>query len=106
MLVRQCAARNIDPLTVKGSWAGALGYPQFMPASLRWAEDGDGDRKIDLYTFDDSIASIARYLVEFGFARDREKAVWGYNHEAAYVSGVLAFADALTARIKPDAGSP
>lgn len=105
VLVRTCAARGIDPLTVKGSWAGALGYPQFMPASLRWAEDGDGDGKIDLYTFDDSIASVANYLGAFGFAKSREKAVWGYNHEAAYVSGVLAFADALTARLRPDAGS-
>jgi membrane-bound lytic murein transglycosylase B len=108
VLVRTCAARKIDPLTVKGSWAGALGYPQFMPASLRWAEDGDGDGKIDLYTFDDSIASVANYLGEFGFAKDRQKAVWGYNHEAAYVSGVLAFADALTAQLKKqsDAGTP
>ncbi len=105
VLVRQCAAKKIDPLAVKGSWAGALGFPQFMPSSLRWAEDGDGDGKIDLYTFDDSIASIANYLSEFGFAKSREKAVWGYNHEAAYVSGVLGFADALTARLKTDAGT-
>lgn len=106
VLVRQCAARKIDPLTIKGSWAGALGYPQFMPSSLRWAEDGDGDGKIDLYTFDDSIASVANYLAEFGFAKSREKAVWAYNHEAAYVTGVLAFADALTAQMKSDGGVP
>jgi len=107
-LVRQCKSRAIDPLSVKGSWAGALGFPQFMPASLRWAEDGDGDGKIDLFTFDDSIASIARYLEAHGFAQSREKAVWDYNHEDAYVKGVLAFADALKAELaKPaaDAGS-
>ncbi len=116
-LVRVCKGKKLDPLSVKGSWAGALGYPQFMPASLRWAEDGDGDGKIDLYSFDDSIASVARYLDEHGFGKSRKRAVWEYNHEAAYVRGVLAFADAMTARMArgspdggaastPDAGTP
>ena len=107
-LVRQCKARGIDPLTVKGSWAGALGFPQFMPASLRWAEDGDGDGKIDLFTFDDSIASIANYLEQHGYAKSAEKAVWDYNHEDAYVKGVLAFGAALKeelAKPAPDAAS-
>ncbi len=94
-LVRQCKTRGIDALEVKGSWAGALGFPQFMPASLRWAEDGNGDGAIDLFDMDDSIASIGKYLNAHGFKEDRTKAVWGYNHEDAYVQGVLAFADAL-----------
>lgn len=105
-LLRTCKARGMDPLAVKGSWAGALGFPQFMPASLRWAEDGDGDGKIDLFTFDDSIASIARYLGEHGFAKSREAAVWSYNHEEAYVKGVLAYAEALKqARAKGTPGA-
>ncbi len=105
-LLRQCKTRHIDPLAVKGSWAGALGFPQFMPASLQWADDGDGDGKIDLFTFPDAIASIGKYLNEHGFAKSREKAVWEYNHEDAYVQGVLAFADALHERLNPppDAG--
>lgn len=94
-LVRQCKTKGIDPLTVKGSWAGALGFPQFMPASLRWAEDGDGDGAIDLYDFDDAIASVARYLAAHGWAKSPRQAVWGYNHEDAYVDGVLAYATAL-----------
>ena len=101
VLVRVAKARGIDPLEVKGSWAGALGFPQFMPASLRWAEDGDGDGKIDLFTFADSIASIGRYLKAHGFGptpESQQKAVWGYNHEEAYVKGVLGFAAALKAR--------
>lgn len=103
-LLRQCKALKIDPLEVKGSWAGALGFPQFMPASLQWAEDGDGDGKIDLFTFDDAIFSIARYLSAHRYEKDRRKAVWDYNHEDAYVRGVLAYADALRALISPDAG--
>ncbi len=101
VLVRVSKARGIDPLSVKGSWAGALGFPQFMPASLRWAEDGDGDGKIDLFSFPDSIASIGLYLKSHGYGptqAEREKAVWGYNHEKGYVDGVLKFADALKER--------
>jgi len=104
-LLRQCKARGIDALEVKGSWAGALGFPQFMPASLQWADDGNGDGKIDLFTFDDAIFSIGRYLAEHGFRKDRKKAVWDYNHEDAYVQGVLAYADALRALLTPDAGT-
>jgi membrane-bound lytic murein transglycosylase B len=106
-LVRQCKARGMDVLDVKGSWAGALGFPQFMPASLRWAEDGDGDGKIDLFTFDDSIASIGRYLSAHGFKESHQKAVYDYNHEDAYVQGVLAFGDALHKLLTetPDAGA-
>lgn len=109
VLVRVAKARGIDPLAVKGSWAGALGFPQFMPASLQWAEDGDGDGKIDLFTFPDSIASIGRYLKAHGFGKTEKshrKAVWGYNHEAGYVNGVLEFAAALKARRLPDESSP
>jgi membrane-bound lytic murein transglycosylase B len=101
LLVQTCKARGMDPLAVRGSWAGALGYPQFMPASLKWAEDGDGDGKIDLYSFDDSIASIARYLAEHGFSKSRTRAVLAYNHEGGYVRGVLAWADALTHSLAP-----
>lgn len=107
-LIRVCQARGIDPLEVKGSWAGALGFPQFMPASLRWAEDGDGDGKIDLFSFADSIASIGNYLKAHGYGptpESQRKAVWGYNHEDAYVEGVLAFAKALKER-RPSAPAP
>ncbi len=94
-LIRQSKAKGIDALDVKGSWAGAIGFPQFMPTSLALAADGNGDDKIDLFDMDDAIMSIAHYLKSAGFARDRKKAVWAYNHEDAYVQGVLAYADAL-----------
>lgn len=94
-LARQCKTKGIDVFTMKGSWAGALGFPQFMPASLRWAEDGDGDGVIDLFNMPDAIASIGRYLAAHGYEKSARDAVWGYNHEDAYVQGVLAFAEAL-----------
>ena len=55
----------------KGSYAGAMGLPQFMPSSYRqWAVDGDGDSKRDLWgSADDVLASVANYFVEHGWQR-------------------------------------
>lgn len=60
---------HIDPVTVTGSYAGAMGVPQFMPSSYRlFAVDGDGDQKRDLWNdWDDILASIANYFVEHGW---------------------------------------
>lgn len=104
VLLRQCKTRGIDPLSVKGSWAGALGFPQFMPASLVWAEDGNADGKIDLFNMDDAIASVGRYLAAAGFKRSARDAVYDYNHEEAYVQGVLAYAAALKSYQERDGG--
>ena len=62
---------GLDPLTVKGSYAGALGMPQFMPSSvLKYAVDFDGDGHVDLHTSGaDVIGSVAHYLAEFGWQR-------------------------------------
>jgi len=60
---------HLDPLTVTGSYAGAMGVPQFMPTSYRkFALDGNGDNKRDLWNdWDDILASIANYFVEHGW---------------------------------------
>lgn len=60
---------QLDPLTLKGSYAGAMGMGQFMPSSYRlWAKDGDGDGRRDLLTHKpDVFASIANYFVVHGW---------------------------------------
>nr|WP_242653395.1 lytic murein transglycosylase [Sphingomonas jatrophae] len=54
---------------LKGSWAGATGYPQFLPSMvLRLAVDGDGDGRRDIWTNEtDALASIGNYLVNAGW---------------------------------------
>jgi membrane-bound lytic murein transglycosylase B len=65
-------AEGLDPLEPKGSYAGAIGLPQFMPSSInRWAIDFDGDGRIDLLRDPaDAIGSVAHYLAEHGWVRD------------------------------------
>ena len=64
-------ARNsgIDPLSLYGSYAGAIGLPQFMPGSiLKYGVDFDGDGKIDLLnSAPDAIGSIAHFLAMHGW---------------------------------------
>ena len=61
--------RDLDLLKVEGSYAGAMGRPQFMPRSYRsYAVDGDGDGRRDLWnSWDDVIASVANYLARHGW---------------------------------------
>ena len=61
-----------DVASFKGSYAGAIGLPQFMPSSImKYAVDFDGDSHIDLRNSTaDAIGSVAHFLVEHGWRRD------------------------------------
>ena len=56
---------------LQGSWAGAMGQPQFLPSSfLAHASDGDGDGRSDIWGSEaDTIASIGNYLAQNGWRR-------------------------------------
>lgn len=88
-----------DPFEIKGSTAGAIGIPQFIPFSYwHFAIDGNGDGKTDLFDPVDAIHSVANYLSEHGWSeksKDQRNAVWAYNHDRVYVNAVLAYAQAL-----------
>lgn len=62
---------HIDPFSLLGSYAGAIGLPQFMPSSIRqYAVDFNGDGKIDLRGEPvDAIGSVAHFLSEHGWRR-------------------------------------
>lgn len=61
--------QQVDPLTLKGSYAGAMGMPQFMPSSFRaYAVDFDGDGHINIWNDpDDAIGSVASYFKRHGW---------------------------------------
>jgi membrane-bound lytic murein transglycosylase B len=66
-----------DVFRMKGSYAGAIGIPQFMPGSYRrFALDYDGDGRTDLAESPtDAIGSVANYLREHGWQRGQEVAI-------------------------------
>ena len=66
-----CRREGNDPLTLQGSYAGAIGMAQFMPSSInQYAIDFDGDGNIDLQgSAADAIGSVAHYLAQFGWER-------------------------------------
>ncbi|MFD0982734.1 lytic murein transglycosylase [Tropicimonas aquimaris] len=69
---------HVSARSMKSSWAGALGQPQFMPSSfLGYAADGDGDGRADIWGSEaDTIASIGTYLARHGWDAGRD---WGFE---------------------------
>lgn len=92
---------KIDPMELNGSYAGAVGIPQFMPSNiLLYARDGNGDGRIDLFSHADSIASIANYLKQFGWKpgidRDAKfKVLLKYNYSSYYANTILEVTERL-----------
>jgi len=77
---------QVDPLTLNGSYAGAMGLPQFMPSSFRnFAVDFDGDGHIDIWNNPvDAIGSVASYFKRHGWVAGEQVV------SAAQVSGAHA----------------
>ncbi|HEX5337262.1 MAG TPA: lytic murein transglycosylase B [Gallionella sp.] len=86
--------QQFDLLEVRGSYAGALGIPQFMPGSYRkYAVDYNGNHTVDLlHEPRDAIGSVANYLQGYGWRRGEPVAV------LAHVEGGSCACDAKTQR--------
>ncbi len=66
-----CARSQCAPLSVRGSYAGAIGMLQFMPENIdRFGADLDGDGRVNLQSPADAIGSVARFLALHGWVRD------------------------------------
>jgi len=95
---------GIDPLSLKGSFAGALGMPQFMPSSvMKYAVDFDGNGKIDLLnSSSDAIGSVAAFLTSHGWQREET----GPVVQAASVSPNRAWESMLNQGLKATYRTP
>jgi len=91
------SAMKLDPLAIKGSVAGAIGIPQFMPSNIsHYGYDGEGDGVIDLYNHADAIASVAYYLHAHHWnLKDPREVILRYNRSSYYADTVLALAKKL-----------
>jgi membrane-bound lytic murein transglycosylase B len=94
LLARQ---EQVDPLNLKGSYAGAMGLPQFMPSSFRaYAVDFDGDGRIDIWNNPtDAIGSVASYFKHHGWTAG------GQVVQRASVTGER-FAEGRSSGIEPE----
>jgi lytic murein transglycosylase len=88
--------RGVPNHKLKGSWAGAFGYPQFLPSVyLRLATDGDGDGDTDIFSSPaDTVASIANYFRDAGWRRGQP---WGVRASVPSGFNVGAYSSRLSA---------
>lgn len=106
--------QNTDPLRFKGSFAGAIGLPQFMPGSIRrFAVDFDGDGRIDLAgSATDAIGSVARFLVRHDWQRELPILFEAEADEAIVdslgrgIDAAVTWSDALNAGVVADLPLP
>ncbi len=100
-LLKYVSREDLDPLALRGSYAGAMGYCQFMPSNaLKLGVDGNGDGRVDLYAHADAIASVGNYLKHHGWRpelsrKKRYRVILKYNYSKPYANTVLKIADKL-----------
>ncbi len=92
---------KIDPLSIMGSFAGAIGPAQFIPSTFRfYGIDGDEDGISNPFNMADAKASIGHYLYSSGWSEYapleiKRKAIWQYNHSQVYVNTIMQLYDEL-----------
>ncbi|MFO7667917.1 MAG: lytic murein transglycosylase [Desulfobacterales bacterium] len=100
-LLKYAEREEIDIFKIPGSYAGAMGIPQFMPSNIiRYAADGNMDGRIDLFDHADAIASIANFLKKCGWYRGindekAKKVIRQYNPSSYYIDTILKVAQIL-----------
>ena len=100
-LLKYVKAERIDPVAIQGSYAGAMGYCQFMPSNaLRLGVDGNGDERVDLFDHTDAIASVGNYLKHHGWKpgmtrKQQFKVILKYNYSKPYANTILDIAARL-----------
>jgi membrane-bound lytic murein transglycosylase B len=102
-VLRIAEEKRIHPLEIRGSIAGALGLPQFLPGNyFDFGIDGNQDGEIDLFTAADAIHSVGNFLREHGWSslgipyQKQRSVIWEYNRSKPYVDTVFAMAKALS----------
>ncbi len=90
-----CDEQKLDPAVLTGSYAGAMGYGQFIPSSYRnFAVDHDQDGVADIWTNPaDAIASVANYFTKHG---------WKYGESVAFQLGEAVAEEYISPALAPN----
>jgi len=98
-----------DVHLLRGSFAGAMGLPQFMPDNiLKYGVDANNDGSVDVYDPEDAIYSTANYLKMHGWSSfelsksKKRSVIWEYNRSTPYIDTVLSMAEELQKLITPN----
>jgi len=100
---------NVDPLEIRGSYAGAVGMAQFVPSSyLNYAESKNGFERW-LTSKEDAVFSIGNYLKSHGWNKNlplekKKRVLWYYNHSKPYIETVLLIAQKIKNQLPQQAG--
>jgi membrane-bound lytic murein transglycosylase B len=100
-LLKYSSREGVDPASIPGSFAGAVGVAQFMPTSiLAYGKDGNDDGMVDMLNHADSMASIANFLKSHGWRprqsrKKAQKIIYHYNHSSYYVDTILKISSRL-----------
>jgi membrane-bound lytic murein transglycosylase B len=95
---------NMNPVSISGSYSGAMGIAQFMPSNiLAFAKDGDNNDSINIFHHPDAITSIANFLKHYGWhpgidGKKAYKVIYHYNHSRQYVETILKVSKLLKAK--------
>ena len=97
-------AKQKDLKNLKGSFAGAFGLPQFIPSSYRAFACSSADRPPNLFTHEDSIQSVARYLMVHGWdnlnTEHQINSLMKYNNSRDYAESIIELAKKIRKLIK------
>ncbi len=107
-LIHYAWKNKIDPLEIPGSIYGAIGLCQFMPSNVSaYGVDADGDGRIDLFTTEDALHSIGKYLHSHGWKcnmnrKGQYRVVMTYNRSQIYANTVLDIAEKLRTKARDE----
>ena len=108
-LLVYCKEAGVDPFALRGSYAGAFGYGQFIPSSFRHLSiDYNQNGKKEPYNWEDVLGSIAHYLKEnkypddynnFSFRSKSWQAIRTYNRSDHYANTIIELRNELAKQV-------
>jgi membrane-bound lytic murein transglycosylase B len=104
-LIEISKRNQVDIFEMRGSIAGAMGLPQFLPSAfLKFGMDADRNGLVSLHSEVDALWSAANYLASYGFRaslslEEKRAILWHYNKSDAYIDTILAVSRGISAAL-------